>query len=75
MKKLSLGKLKLASEERLDRSQLATIIGGSGSYWNFFQCTCNNGGSYFTIYTDGDPVLDSACPSPTPSQVQCVLVG
>ncbi|MFD2036241.1 hypothetical protein ACFSKL_15665 [Belliella marina] len=31
MKKLNLGKLKLASEEVLQRSQLAGIYGGSGS--------------------------------------------
>ena len=30
MKKLNLGKLKLASEEVLQRSQLAGIYGGSG---------------------------------------------
>lgn len=40
MKKLSLGKLKLASEEVLQRSQLASIYGGSdgfgtcGAGWN-----------------------------------------
>jgi hypothetical protein len=73
MKKLSLGKLKLGSEERLERGQLATIFGGSGSYWNFFQCTCNNGGSYFTLYTDEEPTKDTGCPFP--ADVQCVLVG
>lgn len=31
MKKLSLGKLKLASEEVLQRSELVNIYGGSGS--------------------------------------------
>lgn len=38
MKKLSLGKLKLDSEEVLQRSQLATIYGGSGGQGHTCYC-------------------------------------
>lgn len=42
MKKLSLGKLKLASEEVLQRSQLASIYGGSESgEFNCRKWSCN----------------------------------
>jgi natural product precursor len=38
MKKLSLGKLKLASEEVLERSQLSKIYGGSEGSTCWIQC-------------------------------------
>lgn len=38
MKKLKLGKLKLASEEVLQRSQLSTIYGGSGGKCHTLNC-------------------------------------
>jgi natural product precursor len=44
MRKLSLGKLKLASEEVLQRSQLAMIYGGSGSEPVMISCTCSTSG-------------------------------
>jgi len=55
MKKLRLGKLKLASEEVLQRSQLANIYGGSGGdcYWNgFWACKCNNGPEVTVMISD-----------------------
>ena len=52
MKKLSLGKLKLASEEVLQRSQLAMIYGGSGgSEPVMISCTCTTSGGGTTSAT------------------------
>ncbi len=64
MKNSNFKKMNLFPEELLDRTQLATIIGGT-----FYNCTCN-GGEPFTVMTDGDPVDDSGCP--IDQDVSCV---
>ncbi|SEG23280.1 TIGR04149 family rSAM-modified RiPP [Algoriphagus boritolerans] len=55
MKKLSLVKMEILPEEQLDRSQMASVFGGT-----FYQCSCNNGPT-FTVMTDGDPEEDAGC--------------
>ncbi|REG84547.1 TIGR04149 family rSAM-modified RiPP [Algoriphagus antarcticus] len=57
MKKLSLGKLKLLSEEVLERSHMATVIGGE---YTFYNCVCGSG-EPFTLMSDGNPLADAGC--------------
>jgi natural product precursor len=55
MKKLSLVKMEILPDELLDRSQMASVFGGT-----FYQCSCN-GGPQFTVMTDGNPEKDAGC--------------
>lgn len=52
MKMLSLGKLKVGSFEMLQRSQLATIFGGSDNN-GFYACSCSSGPEVTVMITDG----------------------
>jgi natural product precursor len=65
MKKLSLGKLKLASEEVLQRNQLATIYGGSDNN-GFWACSCSSGPESLVMISD-----DSY---PADAMVECTVV-
>lgn len=68
MKKLSLEKLKLASEEVLQRSQLLTIHGGSGCSTNgWYRCRCSNTGPWQSVY-----ITD--CSYPEDAMVECTGV-
>ncbi|TXE06439.1 hypothetical protein [Algoriphagus aquimarinus] len=57
MKKLSLGKLKLASVEVLQRSQMVNIYGGSGSVPDCIDMKC--GSDYPTAVCCGGTSCDS----------------
>lgn len=61
MKKLSLGKLNLLSEDVIDRSQLALIYGGTEDCFKYL-CHCGDGVK-FIVQTDGDPYTDAGCAS------------
>lgn len=64
MKKLSLGKLKLASEEVLQRSQLSTIYGGSeGACQHTLNCN------------DGTQINGRSGPCPSSSTEGCTNNG
>ena len=64
MKKLNLGKLKLAAEDVLQRNQLVGIYGGSGGCasdgnWTWWQCSCGSG-AWWSIYSDAVNILCDA---------------
>ncbi len=59
--------MKISSEEVLDRSQMATIIGGS---YTWYHCQCG-GGPPFTLMSDGNPLGDAGCDDD--ESVNCVV--
>lgn len=68
MKKLNLEKLKLASEEVLQRSQLLTIYGGSDCSTNgWYKCRCSSFGPWQSVY-----ITD--CSYPEDAMVECAGV-